>query len=365
MARILFVTWDGGGNVPPALLLARELVARGHAVRVLGHAEQRRPVEKAGLEFVPPRRTRPFDALEQHSTLDIVAAFTDRGIGRDLLAELDTEPADLVVVDCLLFGALDAARRSGVPYVVLEHLYDGYYRRECLRGPLGLATRTLGLRPRAALDGAALRLVGTAPELDPVPGTPEPNLRQVGPLIPVPEQSASTPDEQCVLVSLSTFAFPAAPRVLSAVLTALEQVPAHVVCTTGPALSPSEVPPRAGLRIHQYLPHAQVLPHVSLVVGHGGHGTTMQALAHGIPLLVIPLDPQTDQPSVGRSIRTAGAGATLDRDAGPEEISQMIKWLLIDPAIRAAAGDLGEALRRSRGLASAADEIDRVLTAAT
>jgi len=30
MAEILFVTWDGGGNVPPAVGIARELVRRGH-----------------------------------------------------------------------------------------------------------------------------------------------------------------------------------------------------------------------------------------------------------------------------------------------------------------------------------------------
>ena len=33
MSEILFVTWDGGGNVPPALGIATELAARGHTVR--------------------------------------------------------------------------------------------------------------------------------------------------------------------------------------------------------------------------------------------------------------------------------------------------------------------------------------------
>ena len=37
MAEILFVTWDGGGNVPPALGIAAALTARGHAVRFVGH----------------------------------------------------------------------------------------------------------------------------------------------------------------------------------------------------------------------------------------------------------------------------------------------------------------------------------------
>ena len=36
MARFLFVVWDGGGNVPQPLALARRLVGRGHTVEALG-----------------------------------------------------------------------------------------------------------------------------------------------------------------------------------------------------------------------------------------------------------------------------------------------------------------------------------------
>ena len=54
MADILFVTWDGGGNVPPALGIAAELQARGHAVRVLGHAGQ-----QPSLDARPGSTSRP------------------------------------------------------------------------------------------------------------------------------------------------------------------------------------------------------------------------------------------------------------------------------------------------------------------
>ncbi len=59
MAEILFVTWDGGGNVPPALGIAGELSARGHAVRFVGHPRQRPSLEAAGVEVAPsPSRSR-------------------------------------------------------------------------------------------------------------------------------------------------------------------------------------------------------------------------------------------------------------------------------------------------------------------
>ena len=56
MAEIVVVTWDGGGNVPPALAIAAELAARGHGIRVLGHRSQRDAIEAAG--FTPVGRPR-------------------------------------------------------------------------------------------------------------------------------------------------------------------------------------------------------------------------------------------------------------------------------------------------------------------
>lgn len=101
VSEILFVTWDGGGNVPPALALACELQVRGHTVRFLGHARQRDSLRAAGFEVVGNRHARSFSALEPQSPLAMMAAFGDRGMGKDLLAAVAERPADMVVVDCL------------------------------------------------------------------------------------------------------------------------------------------------------------------------------------------------------------------------------------------------------------------------
>ena len=60
--EILFVTWDGGGNVPPALGIATELATRGHRVRFLGHAANRGAVEAAGFEHEAYATARPFSS---------------------------------------------------------------------------------------------------------------------------------------------------------------------------------------------------------------------------------------------------------------------------------------------------------------
>jgi DNA-binding transcriptional LysR family regulator len=47
------------------------------------------------------------------------------------------------------------------------------------------------------------------------------------------------------------------------------------------------------------------MPEVSMVVGHGGHSTTMLALAHDLPLVLMPMFALADQPMVGIAVHDA------------------------------------------------------------
>jgi UDP:flavonoid glycosyltransferase YjiC (YdhE family) len=52
---------------------------------------------------------------------------------------------------------------------------------------------------------------------------------------------------------------------------------------------------------------------VSLVVGHRGDSTTMQALAHDLPLVILPMLDRSDRPLVGSLIQRAGAAEVVSR----------------------------------------------------
>lgn len=90
MSTIRFVTWDGGGNLMPALGAAAELRRRGHEIRVLGHPPQRGAVEAAGFHFEPYAHARPWSATTPADGLkgavSVFAMFNDSGPGRDLAA---------------------------------------------------------------------------------------------------------------------------------------------------------------------------------------------------------------------------------------------------------------------------------------
>jgi UDP:flavonoid glycosyltransferase YjiC (YdhE family) len=351
MASILFVTWDGGGNLPPALGVAAELAARGHDVRMLGHRSQQEAISRAGLSFKAFPTARDFDARAVDARPPLLAIFGDRAMGADVLAE----DAELYVIDCLLFGAMDAVRRAGRPYVVLGHLYDRYLQARFLPGPMGIGLRLKRLAPRRSLLDAEQYLVCSLPGLDPGHNGSQPaNVAYAGPVVAGEPSRAKHPT---VLVSLSTNNFPGQRRVLENVLGAVADLPARVVVTTGPHVYDGlHVPDN--VELHGYVPHAELMPEVSMVVGHGGHGTTMAALAHDLPLLVLPMLSVLDQGMVGRSVQEAGAGRLLRKKSSPERLRPVIAELMSDGPHRAAAARLGAAIRGARGQAVGADLVE-------
>jgi UDP:flavonoid glycosyltransferase YjiC (YdhE family) len=356
VSDLLFVTWDGGGNVPPTVAVAHELVRRGHTVRFLGHASQEEALTAEGFGFVRPRHARRFDSTRDYLPLRMLGVFADTGMGRDLLDAVADRPADLVVVDSLMFGALDAARRAGLRYAVLEHMYAAAYRSGFLGGPLGLHLRLRRLAPRRALDDAVLRLLMTLPELDPASA---PNLRQVGPLAAWSPRAEIA--EPAVVISLSTFGYAGMAGVLQRLVDATEGLDVPVLVSTGPAIDPAALRAGPGVEVHRWLPHREVLPRASVLVTHGGHGSTMAGLAHDLPLLVVPLDGKADHRVVGRSVTDAGAGLVVSRTAPADEVRNALGALLTDGSHRGAAARLGAAIRATDAVGAGATALEDVL----
>lgn len=360
MADILFVTWDGGGNVPPALGIAAELAARGHDVRFLGHEGNRATVSAAGFTFTAYERAMPFTCLEVNPPERMVEIFNDAGIAEDVLHR--AAHADVIVLDCLMLAALGAARAAGLTYVPLEHLFDHYLRNFWLRGPWGEVAEARGHAPLQSLDEAPLTLVATLRELDPAgqAGSPA-NLVFTGPVV---TGRPAEPKEPTILVSLSTYNFPGQTEAMQNILDAVDGLPARVLVTTGPVIDQTDLRAPANTEVLDHVDHDLLMPETSLVIGHGGHATTMRALAHDLPLLVMPMHPMLDQPIVGQAIQDAGAGLMLAKDAAPDQIRTSVEGLLADGPHRAAASRLGKLVREGNGASTAADRIETLLRSA-
>ncbi len=361
MTRVLFITPHAGGNLPPTLAIATSLVARGHQVRVLGHPQLADAVVAAGIAFLPFHRARPWSPLSAEPSLVSMLAWlrvaSDRGIAADVASELSRTAADVVVVDCMTPVALRAARSSGAKVVLLMHAFSSYWTSQwSRRNPIGVWLRLTRTHPdRHPADCA---IVTTAPELDRVRRhlIPATRVDQTGPIVPCVEQPASLRGDEPALVSFSTISYPGQTQALQRTLDAVEGLPMTAIATVGPLLATGlRVPPNVELRSLE--PHAGILPGVRMLIGHGGHGTTMAALAHGVPVLVIAMSDHADQPLVGAAVARAGVGLELRRGASVDRVRHSIQSVLSEPGFAARAAELGGGWRNAAGARSAADRI--------
>lgn len=360
MSQVLFVTWDGGGNVPPALAIAAELQARGDVVRFLGHEAQRKSIEAHGFRFEAFVRARPWAVLEARSgplaPLAFAAVFTDRGMGADIAESTSREPVDYAVIDGLLIGAMAGANRIGLDYSVLVHSLYSVMDASLNRGPLALIMRVKGLNPKRLYASANRIIAATLESLD----SADVGVLHTGPM--VTGTPAKVEPKPIVLVSLSTTYIAGQREALQAMLDAIAGLPIHAIVTTGPAVDAAELIAPANAELHGFVAHAQLMPRASIVISHGGHATTMLALAHDVPLLIVPMSSTFDQPTIGRIIEQRGAGLALKKTAKAAEIRAALEKMLASDSYRIAAAELGAQIRAHDSAAVAVDALTQVVT---
>lgn len=363
MGSVLFVTWDGGGNLPPALAIGEELRASGTAVRFLGHETQRAAIQAHHFDFEAYRNGRDWSGVRGggggiRDVREIFATMTDRGIGRDLIDSVTARPVDRVVIDCLLTGALAAAQRVHLHRVVLVHSFYAYFIG-LSRGALRIFALPKGQNARALWRSADLVLVTALPSLDPAYAKEsEGNCRYVGPIVEVGlPVSRSHHAKKRVLISVSTMGQQGQDRFLHEAAIAVDGLGMHGVLTTGPAVDPAAVHAPPAIEVHRYLPHADVMPGVELVISHGGHGTAMQALAHDRPLVLAPMHPMIDQPMIARVLGEHGAAVTVRKTASADQISAAITRVAEESSFAESAARIGSEIRSSASARLGAESI--------
>jgi len=322
-----------------------------------------------------------------------------------LVTELRHAPAAVVAADCMLPGALVGAEAVGVPAVSLMHSVYGYFHpapglpprglgfRQA-RGPAGrlrdavgwwvvarvyrrdglpalnAARATFGLPPLhtafAQEDRAARVLVLTSPAFDFRARALPANVQYTG--MPFADDATAVawnppwPADQrqpLILVSLSTTTMQQA-AVIQRILQALTGLPVRGLVTLGPSVDPATFRAPVNVVLRSFVPHTTVLPQVAAVITHAGHGTVMAALAHGVPLICLPLG--RDQPDVAARVVAAGAGVRLTADASSTQIRRALQQVLTTRGFAERARHMAAAITRENGARTAADALESVAT---
>jgi hypothetical protein len=284
-------------------------------------------------------------------------------------ATIETWRPDLVVREPAEFASWIAAERARIAQVEVSigaGTMDELLWRE---GAAALAS----LRDDAALPAdpglaglrAVARMTTLPPSFDAPSGSSRLRFRHdvgrvatVGP--PPAWGNAALPLVYVTFGSVAGSLPPFAP-IFDAVIAALADAPYRVLLTTGQAFDPArvgELP--ANVRTERWWPQADVMPESAVVVGHGGFGTTMTALAAGVPQVVIPLF-AADQFLNAELVARSGVGVCLD--GGLEAVARLptaIEGVLADPSFRQAAAEIVADIKRLPPVADAVHVLESI-----
>jgi MGT family glycosyltransferase len=152
-----------------------------------------------------------------------------------------------------------------------------------------------------------------------------------------PPWAPHRPDLPNVYFTLGTVFNEESGDLFARVLTGLRELPINVVVTVGRNLDADVVGRRAeNIHVERYLPQSAVLPHCDLMINHGGSGSVIGALAHGVPMVVLPMG--ADQPLNAARCEQLGVGVVLDAvRATADSVADAVTMALDDPAYRVAA----------------------------
>lgn len=351
--RILFTFIGGSGHFRPLVPFARAAQAAGHTVAVAGSGGRFEEITAAGFTALRTSEPKPRSADEPEQRLEPVDlareeqvmrdGFAGRGARRhaELLREiaLDWKP-DVIVRDEVDFGSAIAAETLGIPCVnVIVLLAGGLTRKDVIHDPIAALRTEHGLAPDPDLTrlNGQLVIMPAPPSLrDPRHPLP-PDTFWCAPGTRVPNRAHRAPSTAEPLIYFTLGTLDTYRDVFERVLAALSDLPVRVVATVGRQLDPASFGPQPDhVRIEQFIPQDEILTEADLVIAHGGSGTLIGSLAHGIPSLLLPMG--ADQPhNTGRCVEL---GTALELDPvtfTPDAAAHAVTTLLHDATYRQAA----------------------------
>lgn len=323
--KILFASTGGAGHFTPLVPWIDESLRRGHQVLVVGppgleptvkpwkfplRVGESPPADEVGRIWAKVATMTHDDAADLVIG-EIFCRLNSGALLPVMRRTVEEWAPDLVLRDPSEFASAVAADERGVAHARVGH---------------GLASGEASYLEAAAVSlqdwrPAIDRRIAASPYLTLFPRaldeSPFADTRRYR--LPTRSvKSAGLPDwwpgnsDPLVYVTFGTVAptMPGMVPLYRAVLDAVAGLPVRVLVTVGRTLDIAQfgVPP-GNVRIERWVVQHDVMAQAVLVVCHGGAGTTLGALAAGVPLVVFPLF--ADQAANAACVARAGAGVAV------------------------------------------------------
>jgi MGT family glycosyltransferase len=137
--------------------------------------------------------------------------------------------------------------------------------------------------------------------------------------------------------------------ILEAILVGLRDEPITLIVTIGRDQDPASFGPQpANVHIERYVPQSLLFPICDLVVTHGGSGTVLTALDHGLPMVILPIS--ADQPDNAQRCEQLGVAKVIaSNERTPDAVRSAVREVLGDPRYRKHADRLRQEMERQPG----------------
>jgi UDP:flavonoid glycosyltransferase YjiC (YdhE family) len=323
--RVLFATTRGAGHFGPLAPFAQACAQAGHEVLVAGPPSVAALVSRARLRLRPVAEPSAAtvdaafapvwrrEASVEHVVRDLFVGLYARTAMADMLTAVDEWRPDVIVRETMEFASAVAAVRYDVPQVrVGIHLDSG--------------TDAGGGLEALAADALGIERLDEGPLLTRSPGGDEPGVHRFR------TDAMPLRRPELIYVTFGSEA-PAShhfPGVYRRAVEALADLPLPVLMTIGDRTDPAALGPLPpSLSVAPWVSQIEVMPWAAAMVSHGGSGSTLMALAAGVPQAFVPLF--VDGPANAHRVAELGAGVVA------EDLGADVRALIEDPRYRDAA----------------------------
>jgi UDP:flavonoid glycosyltransferase YjiC (YdhE family) len=381
--RVLFTSQPGAGHWRPLAPLAEALETAGHAVAFATTPASQVVIAAHGFRCFTagsddtdeetrrqqgrlPRQPNPEQAASVWANV-FAGTRAERSLPDLLVICRDWRP-DVIVREASEFGGCLAAECLGLPHAAVQVSAWRPHLHALIAAPLNRLRRTTGLPsdPDLAMLYRYLLLTptptGYRDPTTPLPPTAH-GMRYVSydrtAEETLPDAIERVAGRPTVYATLGT-AYNRVPDIFRAIIEGLRAEPLTLVLTVGPDQDPARFEPQPpNVFIAQYIPHSLLFPRCDLVISHGGFGTIMAALGHGLPLIVVPI--AADQPDNARRCAALGVARVIAPDRRtPVAIREAALDVLCRPTYRANAAQLRGEMKALPGLNHAVGLLERL-----
>lgn len=408
--KILLTSYGSTGDIFPVIALGAACIRKGHEVAFATSPLYRSEIERAGLRYVylPPdweqwqyndamlkltRARTPIETLQiiyRHSLpyLDEIVSILDREIAQ----------ADLVVSSYLVPYYRTLAERQGKPFAVvtftpnvvpcasvppphplamiplprfirpawnrLSWRIAGIAVDSAINRVIGKPLRKIGI-PKFKnwlLHPADCALVSVSPALFQPPGEIPNIFRFVGYMrwqtYPDPEVLQKVSDfckgKKVPVITFGSVTFKDREKVMERFLRNWPSDRQLIIQKGWVDLdAPSN---QTNLCVVGSVSHDALFKHASVVIHHGGAGTTSSCLHAGIPQIVIPHI--GDQWFWGREVKRLGVGTSISRSRWPERLCSVLDHISSHDGFRNRADQVRQTLEVEDGAIQAVAELE-------